>query len=103
MSRTFRNIKIKPSKHIWLDHKGNQQVFFFVETNNQHRSSVDLDEINEYYKLYRDKQFTSYKHYRKFDEQRYKTFMKVEIIRAIRENDDVQVVSNKKIGSGYWD
>lgn len=78
-------------------------LFFSINTRLRKVRSIDNGEEKKLYQLYRDKQHTSYKYYRKFDDCTYKTLMKRELRRAISQDDDVVKFSNRKVGAKYWD
>lgn len=104
MSRTFRHINIKPSLHKYL--YGDNEIGISVYLNGIRRSyrSIELDDIDkEFYELYRDKRHTSYKYYRKYEEQQYKTYCKQFIRDSLRNNECGSLKPVTRACSGYWD
>ena len=104
MSRTFRNIKIKPSVHKYTYHSGEVGISIYLNGLYYHYRNVDYEHVeNRFFELYRDKRRCSYKYYRKYEEQQYKTYCKRFIRRSLMDGEDGVLKPATRTCSGYWD
>jgi len=104
MSRTFRNINFKPSVSKYTYYDGEIGITIYLKGVRRSYRSIDDSNIKrDFYELYRDRRRTSYKYYRKFEEQQFRTYCKRFIKNSLENNEDGALKPVTKSCRGYWD
>jgi len=103
MCRTFRCTNIKPSVYKCTDYKGEVSGNIYLKCKKSNRGWIHIESIQtDFYELYRDKQRCSYKFYRKYEEQQFKTYCKHFVRDSLKNNEDGALKPVTRACSGYW-
>ncbi|MCK9234709.1 MAG: hypothetical protein M0R77_00175 [Gammaproteobacteria bacterium] len=108
MSRTFRNIKNKPSKYSTIPNEKDEVKFVFyikeLQWGKQWFVPDDEELERNLFRLYCDNDKYSFTYYRKLCNTKYRSEMKKELHNFLRKEDyEVHHHPNRKIGNNYWD
>lgn len=102
MSRTYRNIK---ATILFFKNNSFKETLITVDTYNKNRNFLWSDDplLNrKMFKLYCDDGKLTFKYYRKFEEQQYRTYMKRYLKKALRdEYSNDAIIPHTKLVGGY--